>query len=731
MQTIRFRRLTFSLLFPLSLAFAQDAVVEIDTSEGNGADAFIRAAAPDTNYGGDYKLEVKDNDSGSGPGLTTKTYLKFDLARLGEAYAAEVSLKLVVDQKTAGVAIPVYVYGLNEAFDSWGEGTITWNNAPANTDEQASGGNPLVAPFVTGLGSFTVPAEAVSGDEVVFTSLSLRNYINADTNGIVTLILIRNGDNAIFNLQFASKETLLLEPEYYPSLRITEGTFVDTDPPELPVLNHTTITPESLTIGPEHNFSGPMNGRSFQQDAMTTYLGWQYAGYLTGDRTVAVARRKVGEETWESVVVPNYTVLSNDAHNIVSIGVCPKDGTLHFAFDHHVDTLHYVVSEAGLLNDPENADWSAASFSSVRNELYGTALGGVTYPRFITTPAGDLLLTYRLGGSGSGDTMLYHYDGTSGQWSFMGKMILRSGTYNGLLGSSSSRNAYFDRWQYDDNGRLHVTWTFRETPTYSSNHDIHYVYSDDNGQTWMNNAGELVAATGTNPITIDTPGIVVVPVTQKRWIINTSAMLVDTAGRVHVMARHIPASEPLDSTIRTYHHYWRDLDGTWHGTELSQTGLRPKLVQDAGNNLYLVYSQSNTMGILYATSVNKWTDWQPIEQPAVVGIRMGSEAQVDYERMREGILSIFYTEAPESGIWGNPEPLRVIEYPLPEGQTWAGYPMDEGGNVDTKGWIGWINASLGPWIWSYSLAGWIYLPEQLATVSGAWVYIPRSPEASL
>jgi hypothetical protein len=304
-------------------------------------------------------------------------------------------------------------------------------------------------------------------------------------------------------------------------------------------------------------------------------------------------------------------------------------------------------------------------------------------------------------------------------------VISRAGTYSGLWGTSHNRNAYFDRWQFDRRGRLHITWTFRETPSYGSNHDICYAYSDDVGLTWKNNDGKPVAVTGENPIDVNTEGIVAVPVTQRRWIINTSGFLVDARGRVHVMARHIPESEPLDSNIRTYHHYWRDTGGTWHGTELTQTGLRPKLAEDFDQNLYLVYSGGGRMGLLYASSASRWTDWQPLTSASVSNIAMGSEAQLDFDRMKDGVLSLFYTEMPEDGVWGDPQPLKVLEWSLGGDEYWAGFPVRNGW-VDTKDWMGSLYVAHAPWIWAPALENWIFLPEYRVNDAGAWLFaVPR------
>jgi BNR repeat-containing family member len=65
----------------------------------------------------------------------------------------------------------------------------------------------------------------------------------------------------------------------------------------------------------------------------------------------------------------DYNFKSNDAHNIISIGICPQDGTIHLAFDHHGHSLHYRVSQKGVATDPEKVKWNAVLFSPINSEL--------------------------------------------------------------------------------------------------------------------------------------------------------------------------------------------------------------------------------------------------------------------------------------------------------------------------------------------------------------------------
>jgi hypothetical protein len=56
---------------------------------------------------------------------------------------------------------------------------------------------------------------------------------------------------------------------------------------------------------------------------------------------------------------------------------------------------------------------------------------------------------------------------------------------------------------------------------------------------------------------------------------------------------------------------------------------------------------------------------------------------------------------------------------------WAPFPIRAEGNVDTGPWLGYINVLADDWVWSYTLAGWLYLPANTVTDSGAWTYILR------
>lgn len=136
--------------------------------------------------------------------------------------------------------------------------------------------------------------------------------------------------------------------------------------------------------------------------------------------------------------------------------------------------------------------WDASLFNPERSALNsgGSTISTVTYPQFTTDQdTGDIIINYRTGGSGGGSQYIATYDATTGLWDTPHEFINGTNSifYDDDYGTSSNnRNAYLNGLDIDTTGRLHTTWTWRETATGSSNHDIMYAYSDDGGDTWRN-----------------------------------------------------------------------------------------------------------------------------------------------------------------------------------------------------------------------------------------------------
>jgi hypothetical protein len=96
------------------------------------------------------------------------------------------------------------VWGLNDgdAGEAWGELAINWANAPANAADNA-----IDSSAATLLGTFQGAGnDAFAG----FANTALVDFLNADTNGLVTFVIIASavsGDFLSTTYQFDSKET--------------------------------------------------------------------------------------------------------------------------------------------------------------------------------------------------------------------------------------------------------------------------------------------------------------------------------------------------------------------------------------------------------------------------------------------------------------------------------------------------------------------------------------------
>lgn len=397
------------------------------------------------------------------------------------------------------------------------------------------------------------------------------------------------------------------------------------------------------------SYTGYLNGESFQQDAITTYNGWQYAVYWNSAKHVNIARRQLPSGAWQNIEFTDYTTTSTDSHNTISMGISYADGTIHIAYDMHNTTLKYRKSVAGMATNPGTAVWNASSFGATTSSLGSVTMPtSLTYPVFLNAPGNKFQFSIRSGSSGSGDQMLYEYD-TAGNWSSIGRYV---------DGISTSKNAYFFGTEYDSAGRLHTTWTWRETPDGSSNHDIYYAYSDDQGRTWKNNAGTVIATTGSTYITPSSPGISVWTIPQNRGLMNQESQVVDSDGIVHVLASHLPSSAPDDSNFTSarnnsvIYHYYRDLAGVWHQQESTyqEASQRGDIMVDSANNLYIVFGNSNTnkLNVATASKASNWTDWtiQYTSTPIYF-----SDPLIDHARSKlENVMSVFSPQKSSGNI---------------------------------------------------------------------------------
>jgi hypothetical protein len=494
---------------------------------------------------------------------------------------------------------------------------------------------------------------------------------------------------------------ILSYAEAFPGVTKTQDTIVDT---------------EAMTLGSAASYGYAINGLSFQQEVLCTYNGWQYVVYYNRYKHVCLARRQLPSGAWEKIEFTDYTLsTTTDAHNVVTMGICPNNGTIHLSFDHHGQQLKYRVSQTGVATNPGSITWSTARFGSVLHSLEaGKSYPTVTYPRFWQTPDGNLQFGYRIDNSGNGDWAMVDYDGTTGLWHDTRTLISRTGTYTDSLGTSTVRNPYMNNLTYGPGGKLYATWCWRETATGSANHDIMYAFSNDGGYVWMNGdrqtlriftdsqseepqtlltlnigAGEdkiVRKATGSpSTITVDSTDIELATLDRYYGLMNQQTQAVDPQGRIHTVMFHCTPETyqeyPKGSNIwgpqgaRRYFHYWRDSRGLWHRNQLpGYVGSRPKLFIRSNGDAFLIYqsrqTENPTDGGIYftdgdltiqaATAANQWTDWQIIHTESGYFL---NEMLGDYYRFeQDGTLSIMVQQTPSSV--GGYSTLRILDFSL-------------------------------------------------------------------
>lgn len=171
-------------------------------------------------------------------GSNRKSYIRFDSSAVtGSVLSA--TLNLIVSVNNGGGSNPLNpdpqsftlnVYGLNDGAtagggklgEDWAESSITWDNAPANIASGTGAGQLVSTGSGTAnggqavfLGQLDITTSDSVGAVVSFSNAALVNFLNTDTNGVVTIIISAQGwtggggtsSQSSANLGFAPKES--------------------------------------------------------------------------------------------------------------------------------------------------------------------------------------------------------------------------------------------------------------------------------------------------------------------------------------------------------------------------------------------------------------------------------------------------------------------------------------------------------------------------------------------
>jgi hypothetical protein len=453
-------------------------------------------------------------------------------------------------------------------------------------------------------------------------------------------------------------------------------------------------------------FSRGINGKAHQSEPLISFGGYQFATWYhngaNDEQDIYLARRDLTTNTWDFFDT-GYDMANGDedgdgtgagnwdSHNVIGMGIS-GDGRIHLAYDHHVDNLRYLTTRG--VNKAAGPTWDPSIFvpggeRAKFNAQDSSNVTGVTYPRFADAANGDVAVTYRTGGSGNGDTHFLSYnsgnttnaDGVLNQrWGASHEVIDGSaGTYSDAYdtSNSSSRNAYLNGVDTGPDGKLHMTWTWRES-SQGANHDIMYAYSEDGGNVWKNNSGSIIADASTGQtINLNSQGINVVNLDRTQSLMNQQGQAVDSFGGVHALMWHRrddgvngefdwEPGERFSSADSAYYHYFRDpITGNWVRAQLptsERVGSRPKIGFDADGNLYAVYTSSNELIVAGATRNASYQNWQIMYTDTRNFI---SDPILDQSRLfNDGVLSVFLQENGPSSDVAIGTDLRVLEFDI-------------------------------------------------------------------
>lgn len=219
-------------ILALAAPLSAQTTTPITTNDGlSGVSGFVQQ--DDTGGFGGTQWHVKN----AATTTTRKGYVRFDLSGItGVVTDADFELVVSLIQDIIGdIDQVVNVYGItDEALDSWDPATTTWNTAPANNTNSKFEADLTAADLLGTIAvDFNGDKASPVGTVVGLNNQALIDFLNADTNGLVTFILGRapNAQDGA-NLLFSGDTNDSLAP---PTLTVT--TVPDTFPPVLSSLS--------------------------------------------------------------------------------------------------------------------------------------------------------------------------------------------------------------------------------------------------------------------------------------------------------------------------------------------------------------------------------------------------------------------------------------------------------------------------------------------------------------
>jgi len=191
----------------------------IPTSFGRGKDTYVRRGDNGAPMGSHPLVIVKHSEIPASRTNERRAVIAFDVSQIATAKISEA--QIVLDPEPSGFGFSALVpddsrfavYGLSdESLDAWSEADTRWGSFPGCTDD-----GPELSQ-VQRLAEFWIPRGG-SGGPLVIRGESLTDFIQRDTNGLVSFLIVRETGESDHNgiaHGFASKEHPTARP---PTLR--------------------------------------------------------------------------------------------------------------------------------------------------------------------------------------------------------------------------------------------------------------------------------------------------------------------------------------------------------------------------------------------------------------------------------------------------------------------------------------------------------------------------------
>lgn len=202
----------------------------------------------------------------------------------------------------------------------------------------------------------------------------------------------------------------------------------------------------------------------------TTYNNNQYLLYVDNNNRFMMGKRELPDGDWNTSYI-GVKSKTREPHWMGSMEIGPK-GHIFVTFNNRSDKLKWKKSKY-----PEDITvWEEnKTYMTEKNE------DKANHDQFFRLNNGDLIFGFRDGGSGYGDWMLNKWSIEKNSWEALHHPL--------ISGKDKSVNAYVWNPIQSNDGTIHLFWTWRASPDASSNHNILYAQSKDNGKTWLKSNG--------------------------------------------------------------------------------------------------------------------------------------------------------------------------------------------------------------------------------------------------